>query len=595
MSTRFEAGADTPTSRFSRRAALRTGGVGAVAGLTSSLTRSVDAQDSTPVATPLAPREASMDVIPLPRSTTVTAGAPLAIAELTGIAAEDRALQPIADWLAEEAATLASLELSATGGSDPAIVLSLDEGLPSGQATVGIRADGVAPDGERYRLDVSEARARIVGATPEGVFRGAATLLQLLAQSAGKAGATLDAVSVADAPRFAWRGLSVDVARTFYPVDTLKRVIDLMALYKMNVLHLHLTDNEGWRFEVPAWPDLTARSDQPTANDHPGGTYTQDAYAEMLAYAAARFITVVPEFDSPGHTASILRAYPQLGTDAMHAAPESLQYLDPTVAGVWNLVQAVFDEMARVHPGGRLHIGGDEAIAMPDEAFAAYVEAALAAARSTGKGIVAWQETARAGFAHGDVMQLWISPQLVERVLKASEDLDNSWVAHAFPDPAVRDAFVRAFLRAPEDLPNALAQGASVLISRADTLYLDTRYAEDSSDPAQADLRASIGLSPSVYGSGTVQDAFDWDPATIEPDLPLERIAGVEGAIWSDTITDEHELMFQLLPRLPGVAEKGWSEHGSWAEYLPRLAAQRRMWNLMGATYFVSSLVWPEG
>jgi hexosaminidase len=126
-------------------------------------------------------------------------------------------------------------------------------------------------------------------------------------------------------------------------------------------------------------------------------------------------------------------------------------------------------------------------------------------------------------------------------------------------------------------------------------LYFDTRYAETSADPAQAAMQANIGLPASIYGSGTVPDAFDWDPATIEPELPLERIAGVEGAIWSDTITDERELLFQLLPRLPGVAEKGWSDPEAWTAYHPRLAAQRRLWDAMGVHYFVSSLVWPEG
>ncbi len=587
MSTRLDASSNAAATRFSRRAAL---GCGVVAGLYGANAPSVTAQGSMPAAS-----EASIHVIPRPRSTTVTSGARFILTGSSGIEAHDRSLQPIADWLAGQAARLASLTLGATGGSGPAIGLALDAGLASEVTTSGIRADGAGPEIERYRLDISETEARIVGATPEGVFRGATTLLQLIVQAADGEGATLGAVSITDAPRFAWRGLSVDVARTFYSVDTVKTVIDLMALYKMNVLHLHLTDNEGWRFEVPAWPNLAASSDQPTENNHPGGYYTQDAYADLLAYAAARFITVVPEFDSPGHTASVLRAYPQLGTDEMHATPESLQYLDPTVAGVWDLVRAVYDEMARVHPGAWIHIGGDEAIAMPDETFAAYVETAAAAARSTGKGIVAWQETARAGFGNGDVMQLWISPHLVERVRQASEDIDRSWVADAFPDPRIRDAFVRAFLKAPDDLPAALEQGATVLISRADTLYLDTRYTEDSADPDQAAMQGEIGLPASIYGSGTVRDAFEWDPATIEPGLPLERIAGVEGAIWSDTLTDEQELLFQLLPRLPGVAEKGWSEDGPWTDYVPRLAAQRRVWDAMDVPYFVSSLVWPEG
>jgi hexosaminidase len=402
-------------------------------------------------------------------------------------------------------------------------------------------------------------------------------------------------MTITDAPRYAWRGLSLDVVRAFHPANTVKKVIDLLALYKLNVLHLHLTDLEGWRFEVPAYPNLTAICAETASDGRPGGYYTQADYAEILAHAAARFVTVVPEFDSPGHSASVLRALPDLGSAEMHAAPEAMQYLDPSMPGMWDLVRAVYTEMARVHPGARIHVGGDEAIAMDEETFRGYMERALPAARSTGKGIVAWQETARAGFTDGDLMQFWISPHLVERVRRAREDPDNSWLVQPFPDPAVREAFVNLFLQAPDDLPKGLNQGADVVISRADTLYLDTRYVEPSTDPAQEDDRARLGMPQSVYGSGTVKDSFAWDPATIEPDIPHSRIAGVEGAIWCETITDERDLMFQLLPRLPGVAEKGWSDMREWTDYHPRLALQCPLWDAMDVNYFVSSVVWPEG
>jgi hexosaminidase len=279
----------------------------------------------------------------------------------------------------------------------------------------------------------------------------------------------------------------------------------------------------------------------------------------------------------------------------MHNAPEAMRFLDPDMPGVWDLVGAVYAEMARVHPGARIHIGGDEAIAMDEDSFARYMETALPAARATGKGIVAWQETARAGFAEGDLMQWWISPHLVEVVRRASENPENSPFAKAFPDPAVGEAFVKLLLQAPEDLPKALAQGANVIISRADKLYLDTKYPEPSADPEQEADHQRVGLPQTVYGNGTVQDSYEWDPATLDSGLPVDRIAGIEGAIWCETITDERDLMMQLLPRLPGVAEKGWSYPREWADYLPRLGAQRQYWDAMNLNYFVSSVVWPEG
>jgi hexosaminidase len=363
----------------------------------------------------------------------------------------------------------------------------------------------------------------------------------------------------------------------------------------MNVLHLHLTDAEGWRFNVPEYPALTEVSGQTARDGRPGGYFSQDDYAGILEYASARFITLVPEFDSPGHTASVLRAYPQLCSHEMHDAPEAMRFLDPDIPGVWELVGAVYAEMARVHPGARIHIGGDEAIAMDEDSFTRYMETALPAARATGKGIVAWQETARAGFAEGDLMQWWISPHLVEVVRRASEDPENSPFAKTFPDPAVGEAFVKLLLQAPEDLPKALAQGADVIVSRADKLYLDTKYHEPSADPKQEADHQRVGLPQTVYGNGTVQDSFEWDPATLDARLPVDRIAGIEGAIWCETITDERDLMMQLLPRLPGIAEKGWSDPREWAEYHPRLASQRRLWGAMEVNYFVSSVVWPEG
>lgn len=536
-----------------------------------------------------------MPVIPAPRSIEQTPGAACTISTGSGIVANHASLLPIADWFMTAVAHHASIDLSATSGNRPSIVFELDQAMPSSHATSGVRADAEAIDREHYTLNISGESVRLVGATPEGVFRGATTLLHLVAQAAATGVAQLEAMTINDAPRFAWRGLSMDVVRSFHSVDTVKRVIDLLALYKMNVLHLHLTDAEGWRFDVPTYPNLTSVSGQTARDGRPGGFFTQQEYAGLLEYASARFITVVPEFDSPGHTASVLRAYPELGSPDMHAAAEAMQFLDPAVPGVWDLVRAVYAEMARVHPGARMHIGGDEAIAMDEEAFSRYMETALPMARGTGKGIVAWQETARAGFADGDLMQWWISPHLVEMVRKAAEDPANSPFANAFPDPAVGEAFVKLFLQAPEDLPKALAQGADVIISRADKLYLDTKYPEPSADPGQEADHQRVGLPQGVYGNGTVRDSYAWDPAAIDRGLPLEKIAGIEGAIWCETILDERDLTMQLLPRLPGVAEKGWSDPHEWEDYHPRLAVQRHFWDAMGVNYFVSSVVWPAG
>lgn len=539
--------------------------------------------------------DAPVNVIPAPRSNEPVSGVTIPITGATGVDANDATLEPVIDWFLANVADFAGIELSSTAEESLAITFELASDLPSDITTLGVRADGDAIDVERYSLDISSEGIRIAGATPEGIFRGATTLLHLIADAAQDGAAELGGASISDAPRFAWRGLSMDVVRSFHPVDTVKKVIDLLALYKMNVLHLHLTDAEGWRFEVPEYPRLIGISGQTARDGRPGGYYSHEEYANILEYAAARFVTVMPEFDSPGHTASVLRAYPELGSEEMHASPEPMRYLDPDIPGVWDLVGAVYAEMARVHPGARIHIGGDEAIAMDEESFSRYMETALPMARATGKGIVAWQETARAGFSGSDLMQWWIPPHLVEMVRRASEDPDNSMFANAFPDPEVGKAFVKLLLQAPEDLPKALSQGADVIISRADKLYLDTKYPEPSANAGQEADHQRVGLPQMVYGNGTVQDSYEWDPATLDAELPIERIAGIEGAIWCETILDQRDLTMQLLPRLPGIAEKGWSEPRDWADYHPRLAVQRRFWDTMEVNYFVSSVVWPEG
>lgn len=532
-----------------------------------------------------------MNVVPAPR-TVVMGATGCTIDASTSISMSDEALQPIAGWLRSGVSRVAGIELAERDQSGTVITLAIEPGFDTALRTGGVSPSGGDLSSEHYTLLLNGDGIRVAASTPEGAFRGASTLLQLIATSAKDGRADLPGAEIADAPRFAWRGLSFDVVRAFHPVETVKKIIDLLALYKMNVLHLHLTDSEGWRFDVPAYPKLTGVSGKTARNDRPGGFYSAEEFADIVAYAGERFVTVVPEFDSPGHTASVLRAYPQLGTPEILASPEAMHYLHPDVPGVWDLVGAVYDAMAAATPGPWLHIGGDEAIAMDVDTFTRYMDTAMPRARQTGKGIVAWQESARAGFSDGDLMQHWIPPHLIDRVREAVANPEGSWLQHGFPDPAVREAFIALFLEAPNDLPKALEQGAGIIVSRADKLYLDTKYTEESADPDQADIHQRVGMPSMVYGSGTVEDSYNWDPATMQDELPADRIAGVEAAIWCETIEDERDLLFQLLPRLPGIAEKGWTDAREWSDYRPRLAAQQALWDRLGLTYFASSVVW---
>lgn len=493
--------------------------------------------------------------------------------------------QLAADWLKSGLSTFAGIEIGdqGTGTNITLQVGNVNDLIP---LTSGVRADGENPHREGYEIAVREGEIVITGMTPEAVFRGATSLVQRVALEGGEIPAGL----IADAPRLAWRGLSFDVVRCFHPVSTVQKVIDLLALYKMNVLHLHLTDTEGWRFQVDSWPLLTEVSGQTARNNRPGGFYTHEEFAEIVRYASDRYITVVPEFDSPGHTASVLAAYPGLAAEGILETDPAMHYLHPSQPRVDELLRDVYTAMAEASNGARIHVGGDEAIAMDHETFKDYIDLALPIARSTGKSIVAWQEAARGGLADGDLMQVWIPEYLIENMQRrinnpSAEDLKLA------ENPVMR-AFAKLLAAADKDLGLGLDAGADVIVSPATQMYLDTKYMEPSVDPAQHELQERLGLPQNVYGQGTVEDSYNWDPAAILPGLTVDRIAGVEAAIWCETIEGEDDVFFQLLPRLAGVAEKAWSEHREWDDYRARLAQQPVFWDAMGLPWFKSSVVW---
>ena len=455
--------------------------------------------------------------------------------------------------------------------------------LPGAAAPIGINPTGSASATEDYWLEVNEMGAQIRARAVSGAFRGLTTLRQLISSSLTDTGeAQLDALVVDDRPRYAWRGLSVDVVRTFYPPEDLRRVIDIMALLKMNVLHLHLTDDQGWRIAIPGWPELTEAGAAGALGDRPGGHYSRQQWCDLIDYAAERFITVVPEIDMPGHCGAAIRAYPEL------AATAESSLLDPDHPGVLDFAAEVIGAMANMTPGRFLHLGGDEAFGMPAESYGRFIDAARALAIAHGKQPIFWQEAARSTIGSTDIIQQWLvlDPQ--------SEALLLEDGASPRDDPAIPreilSVVAEMFRSSQGDMARANARGALVMLSPASHLYLDRPYSEPPSDPAQASLQRRLGLK--VYPRHTVQDAFAWDPARGRTDTP-DRVAGIEAAIWCETVASIEELEFMLLPRLAGIAERAWSPApgSSWEQYRSRLATQSPLWAHRGWTYFTSSLV----
>ncbi|MDQ1131294.1 family 20 glycosylhydrolase [Microbacterium sp. SORGH_AS_0888] len=396
------------------------------------------------------------------------------------------------------------------------------------------RVSGGRP--ESYRLRSDARGVTIEGVDAAGLAHGARTLAQL-ARREGEEW-VVPAVEIDDAPRFSHRGLLLDVARHFFGVDVVCRVIDAIAACKLNVLHLHLSDDQGWRLAMTSRPDLAARASGSAIGGDPGGCYTAEDYRAILAHAASRQVTVVPEIDGPGHTHAVGLAYPELlaepvVTDEVRAAVDayggglpvtgvpytglavgfsSLRIGDPAVEA---FLDDVFGELAALTPGPYVHVGGDEALGTRPEAYAAYLRGVTERVRRLGKTPIAWHEAGGVA-APGTVGQYW-----------------------GFRTP-IDDAGerARAFVRA----------GGRVILSPADAVYLDMKPDADS----------RLGL---VWANGptSLADAYDWDPATLIEGIGEADVLGVEAALWTETIRTEGDIEQMLWPRLYAAAEIAWT------------------------------------
>jgi hexosaminidase len=483
-------------------------------------------------------------------------------------------------------AELFATQLAADGGPRlhpsrrGAITVRLVDTLPGAEelpVAIGVSPAHRDPADERYALGIDGAGIVVRATAPEGVHRGLTSLRQIVAAARrGPHSARLLAGrEIVDGPRVAWRGLSLDVVRCFFRPDEVRTIIDMLALYKYNVLHLHLSDNEGWRLEIPGYPELTDGSD-------PRAYYTRAEFGELVEYASARFITVVPELDLPGHAAAVLRVYPQLGVDD-DAGHFRAAYLDPERSSARRFRNDVLSELIALTPGPYVHLGGDEAFGMPDELYAGFVSASLDLVRGRGKSAIGWQEVSRAGVRPGDLTQQWVD--FVDALPSGPDG------AGAILPSEVPSAVVEFFAKATGDLRRALDKGARVVLSPTRVAYFDAPHAGSPTEPAQEDLCQRLGLRH--YPPTSLATSYDWEPTTVVRGITEADLAGVEAAIWCETVEDLADLQFLVTARLPGFAERGWSPRGTgtWEEYRKRLAAQAPLWRRHGWTYFTSPIV----
>lgn len=494
----------------------------------------------------------------------------------TTIAYTNSDLAPIIERFCLEVARrtgLRILPMLGTPGSKERSVrieLAIEGELRALPTTLGISPTGEDAHDEQHSLTIDEHQVVVRAPKPVGVARALTTLIQLLAAapSTNAGEVFLPGARILDAPIYAWRGLSLDLARTFFSVDEVRRVIDLLALYKLNVLHLHLTDDQSWRLPVgrPA-EGFKSRVSYYSAQDLRG----------LAAYAEDRFVTIVPEVNTPGHASALVQLRPELNTgrnlveyDLPPGHAHHTAWLDPRLPTTFEVLEEVLAGVATIFQGPYIHIGGDEPRGMPQDLYSSYVQRVRSLVRSMGKRPLGWQETARAGLGPGDVIQYWFS----DIALPASSPAELRAQMHA------------DFAMSRRDVEGAVAASVPVIVSPRSHCYLDVPYAEPSADPGQAERRCRVGLR--LYSPNTVAASFDWEPAEALGPGRAAHVAGVEAAIWAETVSDFDDLCFLLLPRLAGVAHKAWSEPqvAAWIEHRDRLAHHSRLWRQDGLTYF---------
>jgi hexosaminidase len=474
-------------------------------------------------------------IVPAPASTTPSA--------------ETFHLTPGAPIVANAAATPIGTYLATLRGHGS----SVQRGDARPAAGIALLVDPAAPDGaEAYQLDIDATGVTIRARTAAGLFWGVQTLRQLLPGDPGAAVA-LPGGRVVDRPRLAYRGVMLDVARHFVSVAHVERLIDLSTMYKVNYLHLHLTDDQGWRIAIDGWPRLTSIGGLSAVGGGDGGFYTKDDYRQIVAYAAARFVTVVPEVDLPGHTNAALASYAELNCDGK--APPAYTGIDvgfsvlcADAPATDRFLRDVLSELAALTPGPYLHIGGDEASSMTPAAYASVVQRAEAIFATYGKTVIGWHQLAGASLNPSAVLEFW--------------DIGMS---------------------AP-NVSAAAAAGHRVIMSPANHAYLDQKYDENS----------RIGLQ--WAGPTSVEEAYDWDPTGLLRHVGEDALLGLEGALWTETVTTMDDIEYLVFPRLAALAELAWSPPSThdWVAFQTRLAAQGPRWDALGVHYArTTDVPWP--
>ncbi len=424
-----------------------------------------------------------------------------------------------------------------------------------GKASILLSIEGASDAGsnsEGYELVITGKQMKLTAATYAGLFRGVQTIRQLLPariemKEKQEGPWKVATGTIRDYPEYSYRGAMLDVARHFFGVDDVRRFIDFLAYYKMNRLHLHLSDDQGWRIEIKSWPNLTLHGGSTEVGGGPGGYFTQEQYRAIIDYAEENYITIIPEIDMPGHTNSALSSYPELNCDGR--ATELYTGIEVGFSSfcihkeiTYKFIDDVIREISEMTPGPYFHIGGDESHATKLSDYIPFMERVQEIAESHGKQCIGWDEIANAKMKPNSIAQNWANPKNANK---------------------------------------AVAQGAKILMSPASKAYIDMKY----------DKTTKYGLQ--WAGFVEVDVSYNWDPAMLVPGVGKEDIVGVESPLWTENITNIDQIEYMVFPRLAGIAEIGWTpaESRKWEEYRTRLGRHGERFDAMGINYYKSPLV----
>ena len=480
-------------------------------------------------------------VLPKPLSVFATGGS-FEMNKNTSILYQSEELQPIADYLAMMLRPATSFEFP----------VKLLDGKPANNHIILSLTDSVLTD-EGYELETNKNGVVIKAKNPAGIFYGIQTLRQLLPASIEKGTKITDNLlvptgTIKDNPTYGYRGAMLDVCRHFFGVDDVKRYIDLISIYKMNRLHLHLSDDQGWRIEIKSWPKLTQIGGSSQVGGGQGGFFTQEQYKDIIKYAQSRFITIIPEIDMPGHTNAALASYPELNCN--DKAPElyhgtevgfSSFCIDKEIT--YLLIDDVIRELAAITPGEYIHIGGDESHATTMVDYISFMNKTQNIVEKYGKKVIGWDEIAHTDLLSTSVVQYW------------SKKGEN----------AVMGA----------------QKGAKILMSPAKKVYLDMKY----------DVTTRIGLD--WMGYIEVDVAYNWDLEKYENGISKENIIGIEAPLWTETVETMDDIEYLAFPRIIGMAEIGWTptSQRNWEEYKVRLGKHKDRLDALNIDFYHSPLV----